>query len=1011
MAPKKREKAEAPAPEPAEDYSSLSAPKLKERLKALGASTGGSKEILVERLKTLEACAAASASSEPAAKRGKAAAPEPEPKAAARGKATAAAPEPESKAAARGKAKAAPPEPQPKATASRSAPPSAKEEPAKPAPRAKAKAEPERVAPKAEAKAAAKADAKGKKRDAEGQQKAEEPAGPPAKLTAPSQVFFEAGEFKVDYAKSDKSECNTCKNKIQKGTVRLGKMVKSTKFDGMYPQWSHATCFFMAGLLPICREMIDGLSMLATADQDEIKKHVPSSSASSDRGDSKADKEMQKQNKKIFEVQEMLTELKDAQLKEMLDLNGYPTKKLQVGLKEVCADGIVFGACGHCEACGDSERNIFLLAGDAYTCRGWVDEFLKCTNRTQKPERTTWKLTEAAKQVADGKLAKMKLTTGTRLFATALTDVLPTTSIGSVKDTLKKPTFSGQVIVLSRHEPDSSQGSLREDLTKLVRENGGMLADTVTKATSFVVSLTGQTEGEDEAKAAELRVPGVRYAFLQDSAEKGDLQDMETYLLWGEARRRREVEEKTTSHFKEKRGVKLDTDVDNCDCGKLSETSHVLVDRQARVVYSEMMTKTDVDSGANSFYTIHLLESDDLQSSGDRHYHIFRKWGRIGSTQGGTKLQPFEGNKSKAIEAFKKVYYDQTCNTFGHKPDEFAPKHGKMLRVALEHKALCKGFQESSGGEASVEEDAGNNDQPLGKLSKDQILKGDAVLDKIEALLNEEGGATGPLAANKFKSLTNQYYMMIPHNTGAETGPILNNETVLGQEKALLQFYLRMGFEEVGEPDEQLAPIAGVMQLELPKTLLEAATGICPAGPVKQCTNKGTQLAKKKAGKPLQEMGADLYGAILLYTSNAIYKQLNKALRDEDRNVVQNYFKYLRMLFEACGRLETKTKTLWRGIGVDLFPTYKVGSTVIWWGVSSCTSNQKVARDFMAGCGEGATFLTIETTTACDIAEVSFYANEAESLLLPGTQLEVMRSERKGKQSEIWLREVGRVVN
>merc|ERR1719174_3265508 len=112
----------------------------------------------------------------------------------------------------------------------------------------------------------------------------------------------------------------------------------------MIPQWNHASCFFMKGLLPTCREMIDGLSMLTTADQEEIKKHVPSSSSSSNKGSAKTDEKMDKQNKKIFEVQEMLTELKDAQLKEMLELNGYPTKKLQVGLKEVCADGIVFGA-------------------------------------------------------------------------------------------------------------------------------------------------------------------------------------------------------------------------------------------------------------------------------------------------------------------------------------------------------------------------------------------------------------------------------------------------------------------------------------------------------------------------------------------------------------------------------------------------------------------------------------------------------------------------------------------
>merc|ERR1719473_1815970 len=109
-----------------------------------------------------------------------------------------------------------------------------------------------------------------------------------------------------------------------------------------------------------------------------------------------------------------------------------------------------------------------------------------------------------------------------------------------------------------------------------------------------------------------------------------------------------------------------------------------------------MLTKSDLDSGANSFYTLHLLESDDLQSDGSHHYYVFRKWGRIGSDQGGTKIEKFERNKDKAIKAFASQYLDKSGNTFGHKPDDFAPKRGKMLRVSLEHKALCKTNQQSS---------------------------------------------------------------------------------------------------------------------------------------------------------------------------------------------------------------------------------------------------------------------------------------------------------------------------
>eukprot|EP00913_Durusdinium_trenchii_P012545 g11780.t1 len=74
------------------------------------------------------------------------------------------------------------------------------------------------------------------------------------------------------------------------------------------------------------------------------------------------------------------------------------------------------------------------------------------------------------------------------------------------------------------------------------------------------------------------------------------------------------------------------------------------------------------------------------------------------------------------------------------------------------------------------------------------------------------------------------------------------------------------------------------------------------------------------------------------------------ALRDEDRDQAGSYFPYLRMLFEACARLPIREVTLWRGVGVDLYEQYKVGSTITWWGVSSCTSDKAVAHNFANGC-------------------------------------------------------------
>lgn len=41
--------------------------------------------------------------------------------------------------------------------------------------------------------------------------------------------------WKVEYAKSGRSSCRSCKSNIEKEALRLGKMVQSSQFDGFMP--------------------------------------------------------------------------------------------------------------------------------------------------------------------------------------------------------------------------------------------------------------------------------------------------------------------------------------------------------------------------------------------------------------------------------------------------------------------------------------------------------------------------------------------------------------------------------------------------------------------------------------------------------------------------------------------------------------------------------------------------------------------------------------------------------
>ncbi|XP_037804095.1 poly [ADP-ribose] polymerase-like [Penaeus monodon] len=51
--------------------------------------------------------------------------------------------------------------------------------------------------------------------------------------------------YRVEYAKSGRASCKTCKGNIAKDTLRLAVMVQSPMFDGKVPNWYHQKCFFI----------------------------------------------------------------------------------------------------------------------------------------------------------------------------------------------------------------------------------------------------------------------------------------------------------------------------------------------------------------------------------------------------------------------------------------------------------------------------------------------------------------------------------------------------------------------------------------------------------------------------------------------------------------------------------------------------------------------------------------------------------------------------------------------
>ncbi|WEO92993.1 ADP-ribosyltransferase domain-containing protein [Streptomyces sp. FXJ1.172] len=165
------------------------------------------------------------------------------------------------------------------------------------------------------------------------------------------------------------------------------------------------------------------------------------------------------------------------------------------------------------------------------------------------------------------------------------------------------------------------------------------------------------------------------------------------------------------------------------------------------------------------------------------------------------------------------------------------------------------------------------------------------------------------------------------------------------------------------------------------------------AGHIRRSRDFGKQRADQAAGGGLS---ADAIAALHLYIcESAFYREVNSVLRSPDRTRVTPYLPYL--LFSAVSELPAYTQPLWRGVSLDLRAQYPVGRTVTWWGVSSCTSELKVARAFLGSRGKR-TLFEVTSARAVGIKSFSAFTGEEEYILTPSTQLKVteVKNEPRG---------------
>ena len=147
-------------------------------------------------------------------------------------------------------------------------------------------------------------------------------------------------------------------------------------------------------------------------------------------------------------------------------------------------------------------------------------------------------------------------------------------------------------------------------------------------------------------------------------------------------------------------------------CVGLEASHHVL--EEGGVVYNAVLGLVDIQRGTNSYYKLQLLEGDTARS-----YQLFRSWGRVGTSIGGSKLevrrllavvgyphysegviclflQGYGASKAAAKAGFTTLFLEKTGNNWEHRSHGFVKQPNKFYPLEIDYSNTGEGEGEDS---------------------------------------------------------------------------------------------------------------------------------------------------------------------------------------------------------------------------------------------------------------------------------------------------------------------------
>jgi hypothetical protein len=208
-------------------------------------------------------------------------------------------------------------------------------------------------------------------------------------------------DFKIEYSKSNNSECRGCKYKILKNEVRICKNVYETEVGRKYGgenMFYHLFCFAQLRS-ELCyfksAEHLPGFNSLKEDDQLEAKKNLPAINEeeipevkkvkTEIANDGFTEEELKlytEQNNILSKFRDELKNLSKKTLIKLLEANNQAVTGGR--LWDRLADAMTFGALLPCKVCKGGQ---LVFGNFGYKCCGYFTEWTRCNNLVKEPER------------------------------------------------------------------------------------------------------------------------------------------------------------------------------------------------------------------------------------------------------------------------------------------------------------------------------------------------------------------------------------------------------------------------------------------------------------------------------------------------------------------------------------------------------------------------------------------------------------------------------------------------